>query len=398
MIKKVNEEYVQVICEECGSIELECETIEEATDYEENYGYVITFNGETKIMYSCCEGDYRWCDGCNEYHYVYDTDFYTVGYHDYCEQYALDEGYIGRCTSCEEIMDMDYLYWHEGHGEYFCDDCYPYNSDEIISEWHQHKYDDVIFNKADKEEEPKFYFGIELEIDKKQSNYNYNITTAETIREEHFTSDEMYFEEDGSLWGGFEIITQPMSYNFILDNKERFADLFNYLDLRGYTGEDNKSAGLHMHISRENLTDNDIENIVYFIENNLYDIHKLSRRPGDINRYACSYCFDSIEQYKQAKEIDGDLAYSEVMRLYNKKNYSRYHMVNVTNDNTIEFRFFKSTLDIDNFIGSIQFINTLVNMAINGHLKDWHNVEDIVNYTDETELYNLVLYANDKED
>ena len=45
---------------------------------------------------------------------------------------------------------MDYLYWHDGHEDYFCDNCYPYNSDEIISEWHQHKYDDVIFNKADK--------------------------------------------------------------------------------------------------------------------------------------------------------------------------------------------------------------------------------------------------------
>ena len=391
MIKKVNEGYVQVICEECMSIEAEFDNIEEAENYEYDYGYVITFNGETKTMYSCCESDYRWCDGCDEYHYVYDTEFYTYGCHDYCEQYALEEGYVGHCYSCDEIMDTDYLYWHEGHGEYYCEDCYPHN--EIISEWHEHKHSDLIFNKADKEEQdPKFYFRIELEIDKRTSNYSYNVKTAETIREEHFNDTEMYFEQDGSLWGGFELITHPMSYEFIVENKDRFTDLFNYLNLRGYTGENNNSAGLHFHISNEHITDEQVEQIVYFLENNLIDIHKLSRRPGDINRYAGSYCFDTLEEHIQAKLMDGDLDYKEVIRLFNKKNYSRYHLLNVTNSNTIEFRFFKSTLNIDHFIGSIQFINTLVNMAINGHLRHWHTVDDIINYTDTMEILRLYDY------
>lgn len=392
MIKKVNENYVQVICEECGSIEAEFETIKEAEQYEYDYGYVITFNGDTKTMYECCESDYRWCDGCDTYHYVYDTEFYSYGCYDYCQEYALEEGYIGYCHSCEELMDTDYLYWHEGHGEYYCEYCYP-QADSIIAEWHEHKQDDIVFYKADSEDKPKFYFGIELEIDKRRSDYNYNNETAETIREEHFEANEMYFEEDGSLWGGFEIITQPMSYEFILENKDRFADLFNYLDLRGYTGEDNSSAGLHFHISNDNITDEHIHQIIYFLENNLADIHKLSRRPGDLNRYANSYCFDSLNDHIRVKENEGGaLDYNEVIRLYEKKNYSRYHILNTTNEHTIEFRFFKSTLNIDHFIGSIQFINTLVNMTINGHLRDWHTVNDIVNYTDTAEISRLYDY------
>lgn len=392
MIKKVNENYVQVICEECMGIEFECESMEEAENYEYDYGYNIEINGEIKTVYSCCEGDFTWCDGCNEYHYSYDYNFYTVGYDTYCEESGLDHGYLGICAECGDIMDIDYLCWNENYGDYYCEYCYP--NDGIIADWHDHKYNDLHFNKAKEEDEPKFYFGIELEIDRSESDFGHNVETAQTIRDEYFSDNEMYFENDGSLWNGFEIITHPMSYNYIMENKNRFSDLFNYINFRGYTGEENKSAGLHFHISNENLTDEQIELIVYFIENNVSDVHKLSRRPGDLNRYACSYCFDTLDQFNKAKEIEGDLAYSEVMRLFYKKNYSRYHMVNVTNCDTIEFRFFKSTLNINHFIGSIQFINTLVSMAMSNTLRDWHTVEDIINYTDTDEIEELFDYIS----
>ena len=396
MIKYNKEnEYYECICEECNSVVEIFATEIEAQEYEDTFSHYIELNRNAMIVYDCCLDEFVFCDGCDEYHYACEVNMYRVGYDWYCEESAVEAGYYGYCANCGELVDMDYLYYSERRDAYYCEDCYP--SDSIISDWHDHKGDDLHFNKADAEEqEQNFYFGIELEIDKRTSDYDYNTITAETIRDEHFNEDEMYFEEDGSLWGGFELITHPMSYDFIQEKSNDFKDLCNYLDLRGYTGENNKTAGLHIHVSRENISEEDVKNIIYFLENNLEDMLILSRRGKEFGCYAKSYCFNNIENYKNHKEAEGDLDYNRVMSCFYNNEDDRYRILNTTNYSTIEFRLFKSTLNSDHLLATIDFINTLVNMAIGGTLKSWHSVEDIIIYSDSKRLHDMYIECQDK--
>lgn len=384
----------ECICEECGNIVEAFETEQEAQEYEDYYSYYIELSYDCETVYDCCIDNFVFCDGCDQYHYSCDVNMYNIGNDWYCEDSAIDSGYYRHCANCGELVDMDELYYSERRDDYYCEDCYP-GDYEIIADWHDHKGEDLHFHKT-YEEEPRFYFGIELEIDKRTSDYEYNVRTAKTIREEHFEESEMYFEEDGSLWGGFELITHPMSYDFIQGKQGDFKDLCNYLDLRGYTGENNKTAGLHIHVSRENILEEDVQNIIYFLENNLEDMLILSRRGKEFSRYANSFCFDNMCDYRRHKDLEGDLDYDTVMECFYKHEDDRYRILNTTNYSTLEFRLFKSTLNSDHLLATIDFVNTLVSMAICGSLKSWHTVEDIIIYSDSKRLHDMYIEYQDK--
>ena len=319
----------------------------------------------------------------------------TVGWEYYCEESAVSEGYYGYCEECGELTDSDELFYSDRRDAYYCEYCYP-NEDGIITQWHDHKSESLNFNKTEDDEDDCLFFGLELEVDGRNISWNDNVESAEHIRENYFNEDEMYFEEDGSLWNGFELITQPMTYNFIQEKEEDFEDMCNYLDQNGYTGENNKTAGLHIHVSRANISERAIENIVYFLENNLEDVLILSRRGQKFSRFASSFCFDNIDNYRRHKEEEGDLDYNRVMNCYLRNEGNRYKILNTNNYSTIEFRLFKSTLNSDNLLATIDFVNTLELMAMHGSLKIWHTVEDIIIYSDSKRLYNMYMESHAK--
>lgn len=390
-------EMFEVVCEECGDVLEMFDTEAEAEDFQYNEMYSIDLYGDVKEVGCCCEDEFIYCDGCGHYHYSCDVNMYRVGYDWYCEESAVESGYYMYCEGCGDLIDVDFILYSERMDAHFCEYCYPQESD-IIAQWHDHKHEEPCFNytEDDVEAEDSLFFGLEIEVDGKGIDYSDNVDTAEYIRENIFDADEMYFEEDGSLWNGFELITQPMTYNYIQDNEDKFEELCNLLQRRRYTGEDNKSAGLHIHVSRQDISEKAIENIIYFLENNLEDVHILSRRGRDLNSYANSYCFSSIEGYRRNKEAEGDLDKGKVLYCYGKNEYDRYRILNTCNRRTIEFRLFKSTIDVDKLLGTIDFVNTLVLMAQCNTLKDWHTVEDIIHYSDSQRLKELFESAQDK--
>ena len=385
----------ECVCEECYDVVESFESEAEAVEFEEDRSYTIELYHEIKTVYDCCEGDFVYCEGCNLYHYRDDTNMVNVGWSSYCEESAVEEGYYGYCSECGDLVDSDDLFYSDRRDDYFCEYCYPHE-DSIIAEWHDHKHDSLNFNKTEDDEDGCLFFGLELEVDGRNISWNDNIESAEHIRENYFDEDEMYFEEDGSLWNGFELITQPMTYNFIQEKEEDFENMCNYLDRNGYTGEDNSTAGLHIHVSRSNITEEAVENMVYFLENNLEDMLILSRRGQKFSRFASSFCFDSIDNYRRHKEEEGDLNYDKVINCYNRCEGNRYKILNTNNYSTIEFRLFKSTLNSDNLLATIDFVNTLVLMAQHGSLKSWHTVEDIIIYSDSRRLYDMYMESHGK--
>ena len=149
-------------------------------------------------------------------------------------------------------------------------------------------------------------------------------------------------ETDGSLNAeyGIEIVFAPMSE---LSWRARYSRIYQFLkslQALGCSSHDNGKCGLHVHISRalkpekQKSQENNLKSLVY---KNEEFFKLLSRR----NNY--EYCrFPSAENFRRNQH---------------------YQAVNIENDNTIEIRFFRGTLNYESFLASLETIFCLQKAA-----------------------------------
>jgi hypothetical protein len=109
---------------------------------------------------------------------------------------------------------------------------------------------------------------------------------------------------------------------------------------KGLLSHKTSTCGLHVHVSRRNITTLQLSKIITFVNSpdNRELIESIARR------YANSYA--TIRSKKLGS------AY--------KSNYDRYDAVNVQNSQTIEFRIFRGSLKYETVMASIEFVNALV--------------------------------------
>ena len=126
----------------------------------------------------------------------------------------------------------------------------------------------------------------------------------------------------------------------------------------GYTSHQAGTCGLHIHVSRlafgetEKQQDAVIARILYFFEKHWGELLKFSRRtPRQLERWAARYGYK-----EQPMEILD----------HAKKGYhgGRYTCVNLTNQDTIEFRMFRGTLKSNTLIATLQLVDRICDVAI----------------------------------
>lgn len=156
---------------------------------------------------------------------------------------------------------------------------------------------------------------------------------------------------DSSIPNGLEMISQPATFNYHLSKKEGYENLFNFISEMGYKSHSLSSCGLHIHFNKTfygNNVDLCTINLLYLVEKYWKDIVLLSRRNyNSLVRYADKY-------YQKPEEV---LHTIKSNRYYHNM---RYHAVNLTNDNTIEFRMYRGTLLIDDFLATLEFTRNLI--------------------------------------
>jgi hypothetical protein len=147
-----------------------------------------------------------------------------------------------------------------------------------------------------------------------------------------------YFESDGSLTRGFEIITQPLGL-------DKHAELWKWLSdsqhiVKYLRSHDTSTCGLHVHVSKAGLTKMQISKMVAFVNHpdNYSFIQKIARRS--------SSTYAAVRFDKKASN-----AY--------RTGVSRYEAVNLENRSTVEFRIFRGTLKYDTLMTAIEFVNAL---------------------------------------
>ena len=184
------------------------------------------------------------------------------------------------------------------------------------------------------------------------------------------------FERDGSLaMGGCEIISQPMTPKYMIENRAKFKEMMDLINSMGGTSHDNGHCGLHFHVSRASLTEDAINEIYFVVETFKKELIAFSRRQ------TFNYCsfkdFSNGTSYGY-KYIDKDY-------FIRNKTTGHYCCLNNANTNTLEFRFMRGTTNIQTFMASMELINNICDMVMNGDMKNGTTWLDIINYNDEYE-------------
>ncbi len=152
-----------------------------------------------------------------------------------------------------------------------------------------------------------------------------------------------------------EIVSHPMTLNYHI-NYMPWQDVLETAIRLGYSSHKTDTCGLHIHVNKKSLGDTQqlqeerISRILYFVEHHWEELLKFSRRTEyQMNRWAARYGYKNnpAEMIEHAK----------------KHSNGRYSCVNITNYETIEFRMFRGTLKLNSLIAAIQLVDIICEMA-----------------------------------
>ena len=220
------------------------------------------------------------------------------------------------------------------------------------------------------------YFGWELETELSSTGITEYTTRLNDLVNDGQLGKMVKFERDGSLHnGGCEIISQPMTPKYMIENRDKFKDMMDAINSMGGTSHDNGRCGLHFHVSRASLTEDAINEIYLVVETFKKELIAFSRR--QTFNY-CAFKDFSIGTNYGYKYIDKDY-------FIRNKSTGHYCCLNNANSNTLEFRFMRGTTNIRTFMASMEVIDNICNMVMNGDMKNGTTWLDIINYNDEYE-------------
>jgi len=193
-------------------------------------------------------------------------------------------------------------------------------------------------------------FGMELEV-QCRSNTDTTQKKLATVHEalNHNTfelGEYCFFERDGSIGEGFEIVTQPAGLDIHRERMGKF--LLNPALKKGLRSHEGGACGLHIHVGREFLTQAQIYRMQAFLNDSRNEqlIRSIARRYD--NGYS---------------RIKRELAKFTVI---NKHSTDRYEALNITNVETVEFRIFRGSLRYESVMAALEFVNSLMTFCTPG--------------------------------
>ena len=280
--------------------------------------------GDTMICSSCCDDSYTWSD--YEDRYIHNDDV----------REALDEdGHTVVVSDSNPHFYFDARLDQYVHEDYRSDDDEDDDdSGSVINGYHSSRREIKFQNDAWTANHCRF-IGVELEVECSDGARSECASKVNGV----VNSDgrKMFFETDGSLSYGFEMITQPMS---LPAHRELFKFLQNSDVTRGMRSHGTSTCGLHVHVSKNRLSPLQIQKVVAFVNapDNEWFIRALARR------YSTGYC--NIKEKKIGNGIH--------------TSFDRYEAVNLTNPNTIEFRIFRGSLKYEAVVAAIEFCHAIL--------------------------------------
>ena len=284
---------------------------------------------------------FRCCHCHQEYSVAEEQEF---GGHHYCPA-CLDELTV-QCSCCGDRILLEEDYGSENFP--LCETCYARYMDSCQIHDYYYKPAPLFHGEGNR------YFGVELEIDSAGDSRE---NAGELLCIGNCNAENIYCKHDGSLDDGFEIVTHPMTLLYHQTQMPWKKVLHRAIEMN-YLSHMANTCGLHVHVNRTAFgktnaeQDAAIARVLYFFEKHWEELLKFSRRTQrQLDRWAARYGYK-----EQPKEILD----------HAKKNChaGRYTCVNLTNQDTIEFRIFRGTLKYNTLIAALQLLNRICDVAL----------------------------------
>jgi len=197
--------------------------------------------------------------------------------------------------------------------------------------------------------------GVELEIEMPEST-RYDREMQEIVVESLRDLPQfIYIKRDGSLYFGVELVTHPLSWQWLQENKEKWSKVFELKEI-GFNSFNTATCGMHIHLGRDNISRYTLYKMAKFIYNpsNYSFILSISgRSEADLSRWATVHITT-----KGIRNIEKELAY------YLNYTLERHIALNVYRATTAELRIFKGTLVPSMFWKNIEFAHALYVYAL----------------------------------
>lgn len=289
---------------------------------------VVQRNGESSVEDVCapCLMEMPACYECGQF--IADRDDIVDHHgHNMCRDCA---SRIRRCDNCDaELMDYNL----SAHNDLrLCPSCYQSAiiEDTAIKPWDWRP----TFVKHGK----GTAFGLEIEMEIPEDYYRDEVAET-TIRQfpTFFKVDKNYFQHDGSLEHGLELVTMPASFDYIKNSGMK--NVIDYMR-REYdaVSHNTTTCGLHVHIDRSGITPDHAARIAYLV-------HRLQSVFGILSRRERS----TYARYKTPE--------------FSTYNDDKYEAVNFYHQESIEFRMFKGTLKWNTILATIDIVRLTVDFA-----------------------------------
>lgn len=317
--------------------------------------------GGDKLVCDKCKARYRECDDCDAL--THESELASVGYNgdrEVCEHCG-DE--YDRCDRCDDrYRDLNRVTVN-GSRECICDDCeceletcegcgYLTTGYGDCCEPQDDEDDsgygyDTFYATAREQRKPnpsRLHIGWELEV---ELNGVSESSAWSTMREPWLRRNY-----DGSLHAGIEIVSCPMTYNFLVEQRDLLTNKLNALRKLGVRSYNTTTCGMHVHLSRQAFSPYHLLKFMQLVYGDVAFTTKLSQRHSD-----------KLEMWASLDAEGGRTAQSRARMLIRKaksgnnqsNNKGRYVAVNLENRSTVELRIFRGNLKPESFFKNIEY-------------------------------------------
>ena len=319
----------------------------------------ITDVNNRDICECCLDNNYFVCNYCSEWSH----NSSEIPYYDGSLCTSCYEDNFFTCDSCNEIYHVDN---HDGDG--YCCNC---GGESSCLHSYSYKPCPVFYGES----KENLFFGVELEIESDGNSF-------EDIVEN--LPDFLYAKEDSSMNEGFEIVSHPTSWNWLIENSKQWNKI---LDLRkeGFKSYNTSTCGMHVHMSKRAFGSLHLYKFLKLFFENQEFILTVSRR----KKYL-------LEQYASL-ETDESIVYKAKTK-YNDDDKGRYTAVNLRNDETVEVRIFRGTLHPEGFWRNIEFCKAAYDYTKNESIKNI-NANSFCKFIEKNkkEYFNLFTFLRKKK-
>lgn len=317
------------------------------------------FSGEF-ICHDCADsGDYFRCNDCGDLYHIDEDHVYMVDSEStYCDNCLCNMDYYC-CDHCGRHFEFEYSgRWDEHSDCWYCDEHRP---QQCIHGYHSGPAVTLLGDgPAD-----ALRFGFEFEVNRGDwTDWDDLNAYAEKVYEimGEVCND---IEEDGSVDSGFEIQTNPMTWDYYQEKgKHIIEQAMEYLKMNDFSNYDDQ-CGVHIHFTKapiESAAPNYWEELYLLINAFAPSVIDVAGRE-DIyscdNPYFYSECLGDNNSFmiNKCKEL--------IKNRYLAHPCSRYQPLNVCPHNTLEWRIFSGTTNFNKIDDYINMSYKLVKSVMN---------------------------------